>query len=366
MTEDRTPEDRMASFRANNQRAIAALEAVAAYAQTAPWQTSSLPAGADQKRDRERLSRVLCGVRHLSDQFYGLRFHQIRGTADELYTWARTAVPGSSAGAASAAVAIDIYELTMPARMRRPGSFWPLGTLAEFDSYASSRGISREAAVARLTSGLVASLLQYADHQGLDFGSAMAAGLRAHAQQCLSAYGPIDTGLVPDRRPAVILTRSAAAPPFEPVVTHQGVVTALGDAEWLLIRTAARIEQEEQRGYLTSDRDLDDRRALTDTLARACSLPEADVLSQLTSKIADRVTEIEHGPAEAAQLGREHGRAGIEPYCDLDIDGDATALLSALGETEWMTDANHGYRVSLAIAYADAYKQASQHGPARR
>ena len=28
-----------------------------------------------------------------------------------------------------------------------------------------------------------------------------------------------------------------------------------------------------------------------------------------------------------------------------------------------MTDANHGYRVSLVIAYADAYKQASQHGP---
>ena len=31
-----------------------------------------------------------------------------------------------------------------------------------------------------------------------------------------------------------------------------------------------------------------------------------------------------------------------------------------------MTDANHGYRVSLVIAYADAYKQASQHGPACR
>ena len=28
-----------------------------------------------------------------------------------------------------------------------------------------------------------------------------------------------------------------------------------------------------------------------------------------------------------------------------------------------MTDANHGYRVSLVIAYADAYKQASQQCP---
>jgi len=353
----------MAGFRANNQRAVAALEAVAAYAQTAPWQTSSLPADPGPERDRERLSRALCGVRHLSDQFYGLRFHQVRDTADELYAQARTAAPGSPAGAEAAAAAIDIYELTMASRMRRPGGIWPLDTPAEFDSYAGTRGISREAAVARLTAGLVASLRQYADRQGLDFGTAMAAGLRAHAQQCLSAYGPIDTGLAPDRRPAAVLTRSAAALPFEPVVTHQGVVTALGDAEWLLIRTAARIEQSQQRGYLAGDRDHDDRRALAGALAMACSLPEADVLGQLRSKIAARVTEIEHGPAEAARLGREHGRAGTEPYCDLDIDGDAGPLLSALGETEWMTDANHGYRVSLVIAYADAYKQASQHGP---
>src|SRR5450755_3635876 len=155
MTGDRAPEDRMASFRDSNQRAIAALETVAACAQTAPWQTSSLPAGADPERDRERLSRVLCGVRHLSDQFYGLRFHQIRSTADELYKWARTALPDSSAGVASAAVAIDIYELVTPAQMRRPGSIWPLDILAEFDSYESSDGISREAAVARLTSGLL-------------------------------------------------------------------------------------------------------------------------------------------------------------------------------------------------------------------
>jgi len=357
------PQDRMASFRASNQRAVAALEAVAAYAHTPPWQASSVPAGTGPEQDHDRLSRVLCGIRHLADQFYGLRFHQIRATADELYRRPRTAVPGSPAGAAAAAAAIDIYELVAPAQMRRPGSIWPLDTLAEFDGYASSRGISREEAVARLTAGLLASLRQYADHQGLDFGSAMAAGLRAHAQQCLSAYGPIDTGIVPDRRPAAVLSPPTEAPPFEPVVTHQGVVTALGDAEWLLIRTAARIGHAEQHGYLTSDRDLDDRRALAGALAGACSLPEADVLSQLTSKIAARVTEIERGPAEAARLGREHGRAGTGPYCDLDIDGDATALLSALGETEQMTDANHGYRVSLVIAYADAYKQASHNGP---
>jgi hypothetical protein len=108
MTEDCTPEDRMASFRASSQRAVAALEAVAACAQTALWQASSLPAGADPERDHERSSRVLCPVRHPSGQFSGLRFHQIRGTADELCIWARTAVPGSSAGAEEPYCDLDI------------------------------------------------------------------------------------------------------------------------------------------------------------------------------------------------------------------------------------------------------------------
>ena len=158
MTENRTPEDWMASFRPSSQRAVAALKAVAACAQIALRQANSVPAGADPERDHKRPSRVLCRVRHLSDQFCGLRFHQIRATADELCTWARTAVPGSAVWAEAAAVAIDIYELAMPAQMRRPGSRWPLDTLAEFDSYATSRGISREAAIARLSSGLVTSL----------------------------------------------------------------------------------------------------------------------------------------------------------------------------------------------------------------
>ena len=108
MTEDRTPEDRMASFRASSQRAVAALGAVAACAQTALWQVSSLHAGADPERDYERPSQVLCRVRHLGDQFSGFRFHQIRGTADELCMWARTTVPGSSAGTEEPYCDLDI------------------------------------------------------------------------------------------------------------------------------------------------------------------------------------------------------------------------------------------------------------------
>ena len=107
MTEDRTPEDRMASFRAS-QRAVAALGAVAACVQTALWQVSSLSAGADPERDYERPAQVVCRVRHLGDQFSGFRFHQIRGTADELCMWARTTVPGSSAGTEEPYCDLDI------------------------------------------------------------------------------------------------------------------------------------------------------------------------------------------------------------------------------------------------------------------
>ena len=152
---------------------------------------------------------------------------------------------------------------------------------------------------------------------------------------------------------------------FQPTATNQGVVTSAADAEWLLIRTAARNQEREQRGlpgaYL---RDTDDQRVLAEALAETCGQPAREVLTGLAPRIAARVMQIEHGPASAAELGREHGRTGTQPYCDLEIDGDATALLHALGETEWMTDANHGYRVSLVIAYAEAYQQAAGHGAA--
>jgi hypothetical protein len=157
MTEDRTPEDRTTSFRANNQRAIAALEAVAPYAQTAPGRPALSP-------PEPTRNEIMSGCPGCCTES-GISATSSPGSAST-----RSAVPqtsstrgpgplcrGSSAGAEAAAVAIDIYELTMPAQMRRPGSRWPLDTLAVFDSYPTSRGISREAATARLSSGLVTS-----------------------------------------------------------------------------------------------------------------------------------------------------------------------------------------------------------------
>ena len=36
----------------------------------------------------------------------------------------------------------------------------------------------------------------------------------------------------------------------------------------------------------------------------------------------------------AAQMGRAHGRAGVQPYCPIDTDGDDSRLTAASGETE--------------------------------
>ena len=346
-------DDRDASFRANTRRAIAAFEAVGFCAEARSRQTSPLPARANPERDLERLAGMLCGIRHLTDQFSGLRFHEVLSTANELYDRGRSIRPTVATEPTAASHAIDIYERSLRALTRRRGrAYWPPDTLADLNSHAASR----------LTAGLIASLRHYADQQGIGFSAAIADALRAHARQRLSAEGPFETGLNPAQPRATTLS-PAPSPPFEPVATNQGVVTSFGDAEWLLIRATARIREFEHRGFgTTNHRDLDDRRALADALAGAYGRPAGEILGQLAPQIAARVTEIERGPAAAAELGREHSRTGIQPHCDLSIDGDATALLNTFGETERMTSANHPYRLSLVVAYADAYKEASRHG----
>jgi hypothetical protein len=229
-------------------------------------------------------------------------------------------------------------------------------------TYARRHGLGFETAVTRLTTRLITDLRHYADHQGIDFQEALASALRVHARQRLRAEGPFETGQAPGRLLPAPEYALPAAVSFRMVATNQGVVVSPADAEWLLIRTAARNRECEQYGYPAQPRDADDQRVLAEALAEASGQSPATILTGLAPQIADRVTQIEHGSRAAFELGREHGRTGTPPYCDLGIDGDATALLHALGETEWMTDANHQYRVALVTAYAYAYKQAAGHG----
>ena len=224
--------------------------------------------------------------------------------------------------------------------------------------------VSRAAASGRgdaagITGHPITDLRHYADRQHIDFGTAMIAADQAYASQRLAAEGPFQTGLDPDQHPASALAPSPAASGL--IATRQGIVTSFADAEWLLVRTAARIDYQTGNAPASSyEPDEDDLLAL----GGMCGQSAEQIVRQLTPQIEARIAEIKRGPDTAAELGREHGQAGAEPDCDLDIDGDATALMHALGETEPMTGANYPYRLNLVTAYAQAYRQASTQGPA--
>jgi hypothetical protein len=357
-------DDQVSSARANLRTAIAAFEAIGSFArvETLPWDTLPSAARRGPAQDHARLARTLCALRHLADQFGGLSFGDVLSAANEQYRLlgAGYSRPATAARARMADEAIGICERNITAPRQYHGGFWPPDTLSYLRGYASGHALGFEPAVASLTTRLIADLRHYADHQGIDFQEALAAGHRAHARQRLRAEGPFETDQDTKRQPESPLSVTAS---FHPAATNQGVVVSPADAEWLLIRTAARNQEREQHGLPADRRDADDQRVLAEALAGARGQAPVQILTSLAPQIAARVTQIEHGPAAAAELGREHGRTATPPYCDLEIDGDATALLHALGETEWTTDANHQYRVSLVIAYAEAYQQAAGHSP---
>jgi hypothetical protein len=359
-------DDRLFSFRANARTAVAALEAVAngARADYRPGDAVPITAQRDPDQELARLPRMLCALRHLTGEAGGIAFTDVLSAANEQYLALNVGPtqPATTSRAVMADEAISIFERSITAPRQHASSFWPPDTLSLLRSYASRHGLGFEPAVASLMAQLIADLRHYADHQGIDFQQALSSGLQAHALRRLRAEGQFQTGQEHGQMQAPAFPLPAGAS-FQPTATNQGVVVSHADAEWLLIRTAARNQQRRHNGLPADRRDADDERVLTEALATARSQAPAEFLTGLAPQIAARVMQIEDGPAAAAELGRDHGRTGTPPYCDLDIDGDATALLHALGETEWMTAANHSYREDLVNAYAEAYQQAAGHGP---
>ena len=108
----------------------------------------------------------------------------------------------------------------------------------------------------------------------------------------------------------------------------------------------------------TFTEDIDDKLALSAALAAACGLSISGVLDRLEPRISARAEQMQRAVEAAAQMGRAHGLAGVQPYC-LAADGDDSRLMAAFGETEPTTHANGGYRLALAGACTDAYKLAS-------
>jgi hypothetical protein len=360
-------EKQISSARANARDAIAAFEAVGIYAKAQPPVNAASNRRRDPEQDHGRLYRMLGALRHLADNLSGFSFTEALGPAHEEYERqrARDGHLPLARRAAVAELAIEACEHSTGSRGRYRDSFWPPDTLADLRHYADGQGIGFEAAMSRLMIGLLADLRHYADRQGIDFTAAMAAGERAYAEQRLGAEGPFETGLDPGQRFGPILPASPGAPASGLIATHQGIVTSFADAEWHLIRTAARIDYQARHAPASPyEPDEDDVLALSRALAGMCGQSAEQIITQLTRRIEARIAEIEQGPDTAAELGREHGHTGIEPYCGRDIDGDATALIHALGETEPTTEANAPYRLALVTTYAEAYQQASAHGPA--
>jgi hypothetical protein len=359
-------DDRLSSVRANARTAVAAFEAIADVARAGDRAEDAFPVTAQRDPDQqhERLPRMLCALRHLTDQAGGIAFSDVLSAADAQYLLlnAGPSQPATVSRVMMAGKAIGTYERSIAAPRQHSSGFWNPDTLSYLHGYASRHGLGFEPAVARLMARLIADLRHYADHHGIDFQQALATGLRAHVLRRLRAEGPFRTGQEPGQLHAPAFPLPAGAS-FQPAATNQGVVVSHADAEWLLIRTAARNHERKQAGLPADRRDADDERVLTEALAAARGQAPDEIFTGLAPQIAARAMQIEDGPAAAAELGREHGRTRTPPYCDLDIDGDATALLHALGETEWMTHANHQHRVSLVTAYAQAYRQAAGNGP---
>ena len=323
------------SMRAAGQQAAAAFEAIAAYAweRLQPW-TSGGEDGRDPAQDYHRLSGMLCALRHLADKIPGVSFRGVLEDGNREYRRQHADYPqrALAAGAAAAARAIDTCQRRMNAPENFRGSAWAPDTLADLREYAPRADQDFPAAIGSITSQLITDLWHHADRQHIDIGSAMTAAHQAYAGQRLAAEGPFQTGLHPGQHPATVLTPSPAAPPPGLIATHQGIITSPADAEWLLVRTAARIDYQARHApAFPYEPDEDDLLALSRALGGTCGQSAEQVIIQLTPRIETRIADIEQGPDTAAELGREHGHAGIEPHCDLDIDGDATALMHALG-----------------------------------
>ena len=310
---------------------------------------------------------MLCALRHLADKVPEVSFHSVLEDGTREYLRPRADYPQRTVAtsAAAAARAIGACHRSRDAPSQYRGSAWPPDALAGLREYASWAGLGFPAAIGSITGQLITDLWHYAARQHTDIGTAMTAAHQAYAGQRLAAEGPFQTGLDPGQHPAPVLTPPAAAPVSGLIATRQGIITSLADAEWLLVRTAARIDYQARNAPASCYQpDRDDLLALSRALAGMCGQSTEQVIIQLTPRIEARITEIERGPETAAERGRGHGHAAIGPYCDLDIDGDATALMRALGETGPMIDANYPHRLNLVTAYAHAYRQASIQGPA--
>jgi hypothetical protein len=169
---------------------------------------------------------------------------------------------------------------------------------------------------------LIAGLHHYADARGIDFQTAIAAGLAAYGRQRASEDNPywigdevhlhrrsddqaasrgIIVSIFPERdgTPTYHVrflgqadttplqgTEIEPAASFPVVTTNQGTATSLADAERLLVETAARIRSCELREITPHDADIADRTAIAAAVGTVCDLHALQILRLLEPQVA--------------------------------------------------------------------------------
>ena len=187
-----------------------------------------------------------------------------------------------------------------------------------------------------LMAALIGDMRHYADWRGIDFGRAVAAGNSAYFQHRDEEEYPYSLGEEAERpqpRPgqdspehgASLARRGIVtsiyperdgtqtyyvrflgetdsqplksadlqpAPAFPRVVTSQGILESLAQAERLLVETGARIRSCQLRDTPPAGRDITDRDTITAALAEACDLTAGDISRLLEPQVTAWTAEI--------------------------------------------------------------------------
>jgi hypothetical protein len=308
--------------------------------------------------DGSRVTALLTGLMHCADEYLrGFSFEQALAAGREQYRRARDRMLlARQPAAAAASLALGIYENALASQARpRPAG---LSTIA-FLTKAGEMTLAQ--ATAAVTANLLTDLEQYATVHGIGFGEALSGSRSAYAAQLIDHHGPFEPGT--GTRRTAVLAIPPGGQPLRPVPVSAGVVISGTDAEWLLVRTQARIRDTQRTGADPFPSDLEDRRLLTTALADLHDAASQDILTRLGPSITARALDLRNGPAAAAALGYQHGITGAYPYAR-PHEGEEP-LLAAFGETEPTTAANTPHRQRLISACVNAYARAQRHPAAR-
>src|ERR1700722_13790985 len=143
-------EDQIFTGRAAGQHAVAGFEAAAGYARERlrPRTADAGEGGREPAQDRDRLSGMLCALRHLTGTYAEVSFRGVLEDSNREYRRQRAALRRThAAGAAAAARAIAVCHRSFSTAAQFRDSAWPPDALAGLREYAAWAGQGLPAAI---------------------------------------------------------------------------------------------------------------------------------------------------------------------------------------------------------------------------